>query len=233
MLAQEGDCWTVSLAGFVGDYPSADEENFRAFARSLPAPDIYEVIKDAEPLSDFIPYRYPASQRRRYEKLARFPEGFLVFGDAICSFNPIYGQGMTVAALEALDLQRSLAHGPEGLARRFFQRAAKTIDNPWQIVAGGDLRFPEVEGKRTPGMRVANWYLSKLHVAARHEPVVARSYNEVAGLLASPPSLMRPSIALRVLRGNLRSAGPGVREPAAGAEAKPSTPMSPERGAVS
>lgn len=209
MLAQEGDRWTVSLAGFVGDYPPADEDGFLAFARSLPAPDIYEVIKSAEPLSDLAPYRYLASQRRRYEKLERFPEGFIVFGDAICSFNPVYGQGMTVAALEALVLQRSLARGTEGLPRRFFHGAAKTIDNPWQIVAGGDLRFPETQGKRTPAMRAINWYLSKLHVAARRDPVVARSFSEVAGLLAPPPSLMRPTIAVRVLRGNL---GPAVAD---------------------
>lgn len=215
MLAQEGDRWTLSLAGFAGDYPPADEEGFLAFARSLPAPDIYEVIKNAEPLSDFVPYRFPASLRRRYERLARFPEGFLLFGDSICSFNPIYGQGMTVAALEALDLQRTLAEGREGLARRFFRRAAKTIDTPWQIAVGNDLRFPEVEGERTAAVRFINWYLSKVHVAARRDPAVARAFSEVAGLLAPPPSLMRPGIILRVLLGNLRPATRTVEAPGA------------------
>lgn len=203
MLAQEGERWIVSIGGFVGDHLPTDDEGFLAYARSLPAPDIYEVIKGAEPLSDFIPFRYQASQRRHYEKFRRFPEGFLVFGDAICSFNPIYGQGMSVAALEALDLQRSLTEGLEGLAGRFFRRAAKTVDNPWQIVTGGDLRFPEVEGRRTSQMRFVNWYISRLHVAARRDPVVARAFRRVAGLLAPPPSLMRPGIALRVLRANL------------------------------
>lgn len=210
MLAQEGDRWTVTLAGYVGDFPPGDEEGFLAYARSLPASDIYEVVKDAEPLSECVPYRFPASQRRRYERLAHVPEGFLVFGDAICSLNSVYGQGMSVAALEALDLQRTLNAGLEGIGRRFFRAAVRTVDNPWRIVAGGDLRYPEVQGKRTADMRVSNWYVSRLHVAARRDPVVARAFNRVASLKAPPPSLMRPGIALRVLRHNLWRNGDGA-----------------------
>ncbi len=204
MLAQEGERWIVSLGGFVSDHPPLDEEGFTAYARSLAAPDIYNLIKEAEPLSEAIPYRFKASLRRRYERLPRFPEGFLVFGDAICSFNPIYGQGMSVAAMEALDLQQTLRQGMDGLWRRFFRRAAKSIDIPWQIVVSGDLRFPEVEGKRTPAIRLINAYMERLHRAAHGDPVIARAFNDVAGLLAPPQSLMRPGIMWRVLRENLR-----------------------------
>ncbi|GIV95372.1 MAG: hypothetical protein KatS3mg057_0029 [Herpetosiphonaceae bacterium] len=104
------------------------------------------------------------------------------------------------------------------LARRFFQQAAKTIAIAWQIAVGGDLRFPEVEGKRPPSMRIINWYLSKLHVAARHDPVVSRRFNDVTGLLAPPSSLMRPGTVLRVLQGNLRSVRPRIRALAAEVE---------------
>ncbi|GIV96908.1 MAG: hypothetical protein KatS3mg057_1565 [Herpetosiphonaceae bacterium] len=208
MVAQEGERWTITLIGFAGDSPPSDEEGFLAYARSLAASEVYEVIKDAEPLSDFLPYRVRANQRRRYERLDRFPEGFLVFGDAICSFNPIYGQGMSVAAIEALDLQQELRQGTEGLWRRFFRRAARSIDNPWQIVASGDLRFPEAEGRRTRAIRFVNAYMERLHVAARYDPVVARSFGEVANLLVSPQSLMRPGIVWRVLRGNLFNSRP-------------------------
>ncbi|GIW52796.1 MAG: FAD-binding monooxygenase [Gemmatimonadales bacterium] len=142
ILAQEGERWIVGLGGALGDYPPSDEEGFLAFARSLAAPEIYNVIKDAEPLSEIVTYRFKASRRRRYEKLTRFPEGFLVFGDAICSFNPIYGQGMSVAAMEALDLQHELRRGGEGLWRRFFRRAARSIDNPWQIVVSKRPALP-------------------------------------------------------------------------------------------
>ncbi|MCM8750595.1 hypothetical protein NET02_15725 [Thermomicrobiaceae bacterium CFH 74404] len=213
MLAQEGDRWIVSLGGFVGDHPPLDEEGFIAYARSLAAPDVYNVIKEAEPLSEAIPYRFKASLRRRYERLPRFPEGFLVFGDAICSFNPIYGQGMSVAAMEALDLQHELRSGTEGLWRRFFRRAAKSIDIPWQIVVSGDLRFPEVEGKRVPAIRFINAYMARLHRAAHRDAVIARAFNDVAGLIAPPRSLIRPRILWRVLRGNL---GVFARSSAAG-----------------
>ncbi len=204
MLAQEGERWTLTLIGFAGDAPPRDEEGFLAFAGSLAASEIYEVIRDAEPLSDFLPYRVKANQRHRYERLTRFPEGFLVFGDALCSFNPIYGQGMSVAAMEALDLQYELRLGSEGLWRRFFRRAARSIDMPWQIVVSGDLRFPESEGRRTPAIRFINAYMARLHRAAHRDPVVARAFNDVAGLLAPPQSLMRPGIMWRVLRENLR-----------------------------
>jgi 2-polyprenyl-6-methoxyphenol hydroxylase-like FAD-dependent oxidoreductase len=200
ILAQEGERWIVDLVGMLGDYPPTDEAGFLAFAQSLAAPEVY-VIKDAEPLSDIVTYRFKASQRRHYERLSRFPEGFLVFGDAICSFNPIYGQGMSVAAMEALDLQQELRRGAEGLWRRFFRRAARSIDIPWQIVVSGDLRFPEAEGQRTASIRFINAYMERLHRATHRDPVVAKSFNDVASLLAPPQSLMRPGIVWRVLRG--------------------------------
>jgi hypothetical protein len=204
ILAQEGYRWIVSLGGYAGDHAPSDEEGFLAFARSLAAPDIYEVIRQAKPLTEPAIYKFPASQRRRYERLARFPDGLLVCGDAICSFNPIYGQGMTVAALDAVALQECLAKKTPDLARCFFSRVAELVDGPWQIAAGGDLRFPEVDGARSPAVRFGNWYLGKLHVAARHDAVVALAFQEVANLATSPPSLLRPGVVLRVARGNLR-----------------------------
>jgi 2-polyprenyl-6-methoxyphenol hydroxylase-like FAD-dependent oxidoreductase len=217
ILAQEGDRWIVSLGGYAGDHAPSDEEGFLAFARSLAAPDIYEVLRDARPLSEPAVYKFPASQRRRYERLARFPDGLLVYGDAICSFNPIYGQGMTVATLEAVALQECLAEESPDLARRFFSRVAGLVDGPWSIAAGGDLRFPEVDGARSPAVRFGNWYLSKLHLAARRDAAVALAFQNVANLAAAPPSLLRPDVILRVARGNLRpveSSSTALMEPA-------------------
>ncbi len=208
MVAQEGERWILTLIGFAGDQPPRNKDGFVAFARSLGAPEIYGVIRDAEPLSDFLPYSVKANRRRRYERLTRFPEGLLVLGDALCSFNPIYGQGMSVAAMEALDLQDELRRGTEGLWQRFFRRAARSIDIPWQIVVSSDLRFPEAEGKRTPAIHFINAYMAWLHRAARRDPVVARAFNDVANLLAPPQSLIRPSIAWRVVQGNLFARAP-------------------------
>src|SRR5207244_4340585 len=117
---------------------------FEAFAKSLPVPDIYEAIKDAEPLSDPVRFGVPASTRRRYERLRRFPENLLVTGDAVCSFNPVYAQGMTIAALDAITMREHLRRG-EVRPLAFFRDIAKIIDSPWSVAAVGDLAFPDVE----------------------------------------------------------------------------------------
>lgn len=209
MVAQEGDRWTVTLiAHFVPPAP-ADLAGFLAFARTLPSPDIHDVISRAEPLGGAVTSRFPASIRRRYERLTRFPEGYVVIGDGICSFNPIYGQGMSSAALQAAELQKCLLAGDGQLAKRFFKAAGGVVDAPWTMAVGGDLRYVEVEGQRSGMVKFVNWYIGKLHIAAAGDPKVARAFHRVANLLDPPPSLMQPSIALRILQGNLkRSSAP-------------------------
>jgi hypothetical protein len=205
ILAQEGDRWIVSIGGYLGDRPPTDEKGFLEFAKSMPAKDIYDVIKDAEPLSELLPYKISTSQRRYYERMASFPKDYLVFGDAICSFNPIYGQGMTVAALESLALQNCLAEGRENLSQRFFKEAGKLADIPWSIAVNNDLRVPQVSGTRSLRVRFLNWYMGKLHIASRRDRVLAIAFLKVANLMASPDSLMHPRIAFRVLLGNILS----------------------------
>jgi len=204
MLAQEGNRWTVTLASYFGNYAPTELEGFIEFARNLPVPYIYEVIRRAEPVGEPTTARFPASLRRRYESLTRFPDGFLVVGDAISSFNPVYGQGMSVAALEAVELAETLAEGPSDLAPRFFRRAAKIVDIPWSIVVGGDLRIPGTTGPRSAAVNFINWYMAKLHKAAHHDAVAALAFHKVGNLLAPPPSVMHPRIAMRVLWGNLK-----------------------------
>lgn len=150
--------WHVTLVGRFGQYPPTDEAGFLAFARSLHTPRLYSLIKDAERVADIVPYRFPSSLRRHYEQLTTFPEGFLVLGDAICSFNPVYGQGMSVAALQVRVLQQLLTargaetHGLEGLALAFFPKAAEVILTPWTLAIGQDLAYPQTTGERPPNM---------------------------------------------------------------------------------
>ena len=208
LIPQEGDRWIVSIGGMLGDAAPLDHEGFTAFAATLPSPVIHDVIRDAEPLSDAVRFRYPVSRRRRYERMARLPEGFLPFGDAISSFNPVYGQGMTVAALEAVALVAALRDRGDDLSRRFLPAAARLVDNPWDISVGADLRFPAVEGRRTAKVRAVNGYLERLHVAAEHDPAVGRAFLRVVNLIDPPQRLMTPSVALRVLRGSRRGGAP-------------------------
>jgi 2-polyprenyl-6-methoxyphenol hydroxylase-like FAD-dependent oxidoreductase len=119
IVAQEGGRWIVSLGGYLGDYAPTHEEGFLEFARSLPRLEIYQVIREAETLSPLMPYLFGTNLRRHYAELDRFPQGFLVYGDALCSFNPVYGQGMTVAIMESFALRQCLAAGTDDIARRF------------------------------------------------------------------------------------------------------------------
>src|SRR5215217_1058434 len=201
MLAMEDDRWIVTLFGYLGERPPTDPDGFRAWAATLAAPDVHEVISSAELLQAPVPAHFPASVRLRYERLDRFPEGYAITGDAVCSFNPIYGQGMTVAALEALALRDCLRDGAGQLGQRFFRSAAKLVDTPWGIAVGADLRFPEVEGPRTPKVRMVNAYLARLHVAAGRDPVLGRAFLRVVNLIDPPERLMSPELAYRVMRG--------------------------------
>jgi len=211
ILHQAEDRWIVAIGGYFGDHAPDDDRLFAAFAGSLPTPEIHDIVAHAEPLSDFVRYRYPANLRRRYERLARFPNGYLVFGDAICSFNPVYGQGMTVAAQEAACLRDCLGAGDADLARRFFAAASTAIDTPWDIAVGNDLRHPQVVGPRSAKVRFINWYVGKLHMAARCDARLATAFLEVANLEAPPTQLLHPANVWRVIRGNL---GRGSRRPA-------------------
>jgi 2-polyprenyl-6-methoxyphenol hydroxylase-like FAD-dependent oxidoreductase len=219
-LAMEGDRWMVTLAGWLGDHAPADPAGYLEFARTLARPDIYHLVRDAEPLTDATTYVFPFNQRRRYERLTRFPSGYLVMGDAICSFNPFYGQGMSVAALEALTLERCLAENtpPERLWRRFFRAISGIVDTPWAIAAGSDFAFPGVTGRKPAGTDLVNWYLDRVHKAAATDRDVCRVFFDVANLLAPASTLFRPSVVARVARECWRpaaSAAPRARAAAA------------------
>lgn len=205
LLAQEpeGDGparWVVTLGGYGSDSPALGAEAMQQRVHAMDAPEIGKVVTRARPIGPVRRYAFPHSQRRRYERLARFPRGYLVMGDALTSFNPIYGQGMTVAACEAIALRALLERGGEPEARRFFKAAARAIDIPWQLAVGADLALPSVEGARPLPVRLVNAYIARLNRAAVHDAAIGAAFARVMHLLASPSTLFAPGIVWRVWR---------------------------------
>jgi 2-polyprenyl-6-methoxyphenol hydroxylase-like FAD-dependent oxidoreductase len=199
----EGGRWVVTLAGGGKDYPPTDEAGFRDFARSLPDPRFAAAVEAAEPLSPIVGTKTSENRVRHYEEHARRPEGLLVMGDAACAFNPVYGQGMTAAAVGAEVLDRCLCAaraGAAGLAARFQVRLARANTCPWLLATGEDYRFAEAEGPPPgPAVRLAHWYLDRITALAAHDPAVRQRFVEVVHLVSSPVSLLAPGLAVRTL----------------------------------
>ena len=211
MFAVEGDEWMLTLAGLVGDHPPLDPVAFEGWASTLSVPDVAAAIAQGTRLEEPTGYRYPASVRHRYERLRRFPEGLVVMGDALASFNPVYGQGMSVAALEAVELHRLLRSSRPIDARRFAKRMARIVDVAWELSSCADLAFEQVEGRRTAKTRMVNRYVARVHAAAAGDPVVGAAFVRVAGLVDPPERLMRPGLLVRVLSGSRRTPSRSTR----------------------
>lgn len=204
-----GDRHQLSLTSMQCEPPSADIEGVLECAKSLPVPDIYEAIREGEPCTEPVTIRFPNSVRHRYERLTRFPERLLVMGDGVCSFNPVYGQGMTVAALEASVLRRQLRRGQPPRPRSFFRDIAKVIDAPWAIAGGGDLAWPGVEGRRTLSTRLLNAYLGRMMFGMLFDGRITNRFLRVAGLVDPPRTLYYPRTLYRVLRQSRHMPKPG------------------------
>jgi 2-polyprenyl-6-methoxyphenol hydroxylase-like FAD-dependent oxidoreductase len=141
MIPIEGNRWEVILHGIHGDDPPTEREELVEYAESLPMTEFGDLLRSQTWVSESRErYPYPASLRRRYEDMDEFPDSLIVTGDALASFNPIYGQGMSVAALDALALHHALAdQALSDLGPRFFERASDVIDIVWQVVVGADF----------------------------------------------------------------------------------------------
>jgi 2-polyprenyl-6-methoxyphenol hydroxylase-like FAD-dependent oxidoreductase len=199
----EGGRWLVSLIGGDGDYPPTDEAGFLAFARSLRSPALYEAIVGAEPLTPIAGQRATENRLRHYDRLGQFPDGVVAVGDAVCAFNPVYGQGMTAAALGAEVLDRWLREGPPhrgpGRGRVFQRRLARATAAAWQLSAGADYRFRTTEGPPQGQVaRVTSWYIDGVMRASTRRPWARRRLAEVLHLLRPPAALFRPGTLARL-----------------------------------
>ncbi len=202
----EGNRWIVTLSGCLRDHPPIDEAGFLEFARSLAQPHIYEAIKHAIPLSPISLHKFPADRRRHYERLPSMPDGLVVLGDAACSFNPVYGQGMTVAALEAMTLGtcleqhlRSHAANMTGFPQRFQKALASVVEVPWLFAICEDFRYAQTEGHRPVGLRLLQGYTQRVCRLMATDPFATQSFYEVLNMLKKPSALFHPRILLPAL----------------------------------
>jgi 2-polyprenyl-6-methoxyphenol hydroxylase-like FAD-dependent oxidoreductase len=195
----DGKTVELTVYGILGDHPPTDSEGFNAFIKTLVAPEIYEMIVDAEPLNDPVLYKYPTTLRRRYESLSRLPDGLLIMGDAVCSPNPIFGQGQTLAALEALALRDLLAEGQVPRPVDFQKAVAKVVDLAWEMTESINLGFPGVEGKRTFKLKMMLGFMYRLQVAATKDSSITETYMRAAGLV-EPNAVMKPAFVRKVLK---------------------------------
>lgn len=213
VIRQEESQFVVALSGLLGVEPPTDDEGMLAFASQLAAPDIATVMRESEPLDEPVKMRFPASVWHHYEKMGQRPDRFIVTGDALCSFNPVYGQGMTIAALEARALQAAvISHGLTELPGRFYDAAGELVDRAWALSVGADLAFPEVEGKRQPGSGLINSYLRQFRRAASVDPALGTAFLRVVNMTEPPASLLAPANVLRVLRSARKAGRPVARQ---------------------
>lgn len=200
----EGGRWMVSLGGAGKDYPPTEEEAFLAYVRDLVQPTMYEALKDAQPLSPIYGYRSTENRWRHIERMKRFPERLLVIGDSYCAFNPIYGQGMTVAALDARALRHILSRWKkkdwQGLASAFHKKLARVNKTPWQMAVSADYQMPGVEGKKQHWLsHLQDRYLESVKALIISDKEVREAFSSVLHLIQPPSVLLRPSIIAKVL----------------------------------
>lgn len=202
MFPIEDDRWMATLFGVHGDHPPTTVDDLIEFAQSLPISEVGRLLDSRSWVSDEIThYPFPSNRRIRYENIDQFPDDFVVIGDALCSFNPIYGQGMSVAALESLQLHHVLAaDGRDEIGVRFFEQVEEIVDSPWSIAVGGDFDFPETTGSKPPGTDLVNWYLDRLIRRSHTDGQLREALVEVFMLEQPPSSLFRPGIVWRVFR---------------------------------
>jgi flavin-dependent dehydrogenase len=198
----EGNRWHVNVHGMHGDHPPADPKGFEEFAASLPTDDVKDVLDEHSMVSEIATqYPFPSNRRYRYEELDRFPNGLLVVGDAIASYNPIYGTGMSAAALQALALHHALISDDRtDLALGFFDRAAAVIDVVWDQTLGSDSAFPQTDGPNSREASILDWYVNRLFRRAQFDDRLSDAAFQVISLQQAPTTWFRPRVVWHVVR---------------------------------
>ena len=201
LLPVEGNRWVVSLGGMRGSEPEPGAAGFDAFLGRLRDPALREVLSTASPAGDTYGFRPGASIRRHYERGA--PDGLVVLGDAACTLNPVYGQGISIAAFGALALRegvRARGIGP-GTARHVQAGIAAAAKDAWMMSSAADVRFPTTTGGPSGAvLRLQHRYLDRVIARAGRDQEVCARFSEVMTLVTPPGVLFRPKVVWPVLR---------------------------------
>jgi 2-polyprenyl-6-methoxyphenol hydroxylase-like FAD-dependent oxidoreductase len=199
--------WMVSLAALGGDKPPIDPEGFLRFALRLRSPVLYEVLRDAQPVTPIHRSGRTENRRRHFERLPRWPERLVAVGDVAGALNPSYGQGMSVSARSALALDSLLtsARSLDDVGSRFRRRVAKCIDLAWSIAATADLAYPGAAPTVGRGARMQLGYLYRVINAAPTSVAASRALLDINQMVASPQAVTRPRVLLAALRAPRRA----------------------------
>jgi 2-polyprenyl-6-methoxyphenol hydroxylase-like FAD-dependent oxidoreductase len=224
VLRIEGGRWMVSLGGAgAADHPPTDEAGFLEFANSLISPRLHDAIADAEPLTEIRGWARMANRWRHYERMPDWPAGLAVAGDALCALDPVYGQGMSVAAVDGNVVEAWLRSRRVDAARRagtpprtadLVRAIAGEARLPWRMAAGEDARIPGAVTTSRPGRltRSLSRYFDAVQLAAPRDPFVQGRFGAVIHLVSSPAVLLDPRLVGRVLASRLgRPASPSLR----------------------
>jgi flavin-dependent dehydrogenase len=196
----EGDQWMVGLLGIGRNYPPVNEDEFLGFLKSLAVSEMYSEVINAKPTGPIFGYREFGSRHYHYEKMKDWPDGLVAFGDSVTAFNPIYGQGITVAALGANFLDKKLddfckKNGPSmnGFARTFQKRVAKVNAFPWLLGTSEDFRWSTTEGTK-PSLftRFIQKYSYQVMLLAPKSRTATKLFFEMINMLKPPLILFHP-----------------------------------------
>lgn len=218
----ENNRWLVTFGGYSGDKTPQSAETFVEYAKGMATPDIYNTIKDLKPISDVKVFNVPHTTRRHYENLSRFPAGLVVMGDSFCAFDPVFGQGMSSAAKQAVALHTLLKqHGYDGkaaFAQRLHKRLAGVVLAPWLLATSEDFRYPKTEGKKAFFIPFLHWYSGHIFGLSATDKEVYNAFRVVMHLQSGPEALFKPSIIWKVLR---RAFGGKTAQPVTELQPKP------------
>ena len=204
LVPTEDNRWIIAIADHHATFRLETWESFLETSRSLTTPTVYNALRCAEPPDGIRHYRFPASIWKHFERLPRLPRGVLPVADALCRFNPIHGQGMSVAAKQARLLQavsRRAAAEPDRIAALqtgFMAEVASVLETPWNMSTSADLAFPATRGERPDKFDEARQFEAAVFRAAVADPVVHRATMEVAQLLQPQSLLHEPEIMRRI-----------------------------------